>query len=176
MRVIDVSDPTTPREVGILATDWASGGTWPRRMVVRDGYVYVALQRAGLRVVDARDPRHPREAGQYDPSAWVQGVALVGDVLAVPLSGTQSGDPSGLVVLSIIDPAQPQEVARLSMQAHPNDVAAAGDHAAVTSSWGVHVIDMHDPTRPRGVERGRCRRGSRRRRGLVRRTVSDGHL
>jgi hypothetical protein len=127
MRIVAISDPTTPREVGVLATDWPHAPAWPEGVVAKDGYVYVALANAGLRVVDASDPRQPREVAQYQPGGAVWSVATAGDVLAAAVCGSAPDEPRGLFLLDIADAGQPRELARLSMQDCPSAVALA-DH------------------------------------------------
>ena len=67
LRVVDVSDPAHPREVGSCDTP---GEAWG--VAVSGSYAYVAAGDAGLRIVDVSDPAHPREVGSYDTpgSAW----------------------------------------------------------------------------------------------------------
>ena len=60
LRVIDVSDPAHPTEVG----SWDTGTG--RRVAVSGTYAYVAAGGGGLRVIDVSDPAHPTEVGSYD--------------------------------------------------------------------------------------------------------------
>ncbi len=60
LRVVDVSNPAQPREVGFYDTPgWAEG------VAVSGAYAYVA-DGDGLRVVDVSNPAQPREVGFYD--------------------------------------------------------------------------------------------------------------
>jgi hypothetical protein len=75
LRVIDVSDPSSPQEVGFYDTPggpkaWRSRGRMP---IWRMGI-------AGLRVIDVSDPSSPREAGFYDTPGYAEGVAVLGIV------------------------------------------------------------------------------------------------
>ena len=60
LRVIDVSEPSNPHEVGFYYTH---GGA--RDVDVSGNYAYVAAMDSGLRVIDISDPTNPQEVGLY---------------------------------------------------------------------------------------------------------------
>ena len=62
LRVIDVSTPSSPSEVGSVSTP--VGGAYG--VAVGGGYAYVANQSKGLRVVDVDPPSSPAEVGFID--------------------------------------------------------------------------------------------------------------
>ena len=73
LRVIDVSTPSAPVEVGFLDTPaFASGVT------VVGGYAFVADSYSGLRVVDVSTPSAPVEVGFLDTPDRALGVAVAG--------------------------------------------------------------------------------------------------
>ena len=73
LRVIDVSTPTNPMEVGFFDTPgWAMG------VAVSGSNTYVADYDAGLRVIDVSDPSSPAEVGYEDTPGWAWGVAVAG--------------------------------------------------------------------------------------------------
>jgi hypothetical protein len=59
LAVVDVSDPTTPHEVGRIDTPYGAAN-----VVVFDGRAYIADQER-LWVVDVTDPTRPVECGSY---------------------------------------------------------------------------------------------------------------
>ena len=71
LRVVDVSDPTVPAEVGFWATPVSATD-----VVVAGRYAYVANAGHGLRVVDVSDQDNPSEAGFYDTPGEALGVAV----------------------------------------------------------------------------------------------------
>ena len=99
LRVVDVSDPAAPLEVGFLDTPSRA-----ESVSAAGGYAYVADWASGLRVVDLSNPvcttrgRSPRDAGR----AW--GVAVAGDLAYVV------GWQSGLEVVDVSPPSAPVEV------------------------------------------------------------------
>ncbi len=73
LRVVDVSNPNLPNEVGYYYTSWASG------VAVSGSHAYVASEGEGLRVVDVSDPATPLEVGFYNTPGYALGVAVFGD-------------------------------------------------------------------------------------------------
>ncbi|MEO0070249.1 MAG: hypothetical protein ABIK18_05610, partial [candidate division WOR-3 bacterium] len=74
LRVIDVSNPANPNEVGYYNTLGEANG-----VAVVGSYAYVADERAGLRVISIADPAHPNEVGYYDTPGYALGVAVSGN-------------------------------------------------------------------------------------------------
>jgi len=72
LRVVDISDPTNPAEVGFYDTPG-----YAYDVAVAGGYAYVADGR-GLRVVDVSDPSNPTEVGFYDTPGSAADVAVAG--------------------------------------------------------------------------------------------------
>jgi hypothetical protein len=73
LRVIDVSNPSSPREVGFYDTSGTAYG-----VAVSGSYAYVADGPAGLRVIDVSNPSSPREVGFYDTPGTAYDVAVSG--------------------------------------------------------------------------------------------------
>jgi hypothetical protein len=73
LRVIDVSNPQNPVEVGSYDTPTAARG-----VAVSGSLVYVADDTTGLRVVDASNPQSPFEAGYYDTDGFASDVTVSG--------------------------------------------------------------------------------------------------
>lgn len=69
--MLDVSDPTAPRELGRLAT----GGT-PRDVAVGDGLAFVAIG-TGVVIADVSDPATPRQLGAIEERGDTTAVAWV---------------------------------------------------------------------------------------------------
>jgi hypothetical protein len=74
LRVIDVSNPTNPREVGFFDTPGTARGVY-----VSGNYAYVADAGAGLRVIDVSNPTNPREVGFFDTPDFAWGVYVSGN-------------------------------------------------------------------------------------------------
>jgi len=78
LRVISVSDPAHPQEVGYYNTPGSADG-----VAVVGNYAYVADRGAGLRVIDVSNPAQPQEAGYYDTPGSAWGVAVTGSLAYV---------------------------------------------------------------------------------------------
>jgi len=75
LRVVDVTDPTAPVEIGLLEFELPAA---PVALVVQENYAYVAAGKGGLRVVDISNPPTPVEVS-HSPARkfhWSRGVAL----------------------------------------------------------------------------------------------------
>lgn len=121
LRVIDVSNPSSPVETGIYTATLRS----PADLFVADGYAYVADQEAGLRVIDARDPTAIAEVGGLAMPGSPQQLAVQGDLAFVTEVRRWQEDAwhgGGLRVISIANPAQPVEVGYLPV-ANVRDLA-----------------------------------------------------
>jgi len=93
LRVVDISSPANPTEVGFYDTPgWAEG------VAVAEEYSYVADGDAGLRVVDVSNPVNPMEVGFYDTLGQASGVTVAGNYIYVA-----DGD-NGLVILRYEEP------------------------------------------------------------------------
>ena len=73
LRVVDVSVPSGPREVGF----WDSA-VYARNVSVVGSYAYVVEYDAGLRVIDVSDPTNPREVAYYDTPGTAHDVSMAG--------------------------------------------------------------------------------------------------
>jgi len=140
LRVIDVSDPATPAEVGV----------WPGivgSVYVVGRYAYVAA--GGLRVVDVSDPTAPVEVGAVSVPGGGGGIYVAGRYAYV------ASEEYGLGVVDISDPTAPRQVGAylggVPTGTIPN-IHVAGRYAYMTVGFlGLRVIDVSDPAAPREV-------------------------
>jgi len=149
LRIVDVSDPTAPREVGDIP-GYASG------VALVGSTAYIAAG-SGLRIVDVSDPTAPREVGNFDtPAECPFGVAVVGSTAYVTTGSEDHG--GGLYIVDVSDPTTPTELGAWHMSWHPYeivfDVAVVGSTAYITTWRGGHggnliIIDVSDPAAPR---------------------------
>ncbi len=141
LRVVDVSDPANPREVGFNDTVVGQG------VAVAEGYAYVAAGWHGLRVVDVSRVAPPaRATAMAGLPAQGQNVAVAGDRAYV------ADGIYGLKIVDIADPAAPWPLAALSTSSTVGDVAVAERYAyLVGDSSGLHVVDVADAAAPQEV-------------------------
>ena len=130
LRVVDVSTPGNPHEVGACDTPG-----WAMDVAVSGNYAYVADYYHGLRVVDISTPGNPREVGAYDTPGWAYGVAVAGNYAYVT-----DGD-SGLWLVDVSAPGNPHEVGAYDTPGWAYGVAVSGNYAYVTDGdSGLRVV------------------------------------
>ena len=141
LRVIDISDPGNPVQIGACAT---SGGAYA---VAIDGdYAYVADGLNGLRVIDISNPGSPAVVGGYGEGVDYRGVTVSGDYAYVA-AGT-----SGLVVVDISNPVSPTLAGQRDTPGFAFEVAVSGDYAYVADNGsGMQIIGISDPAHPDSV-------------------------
>ncbi len=138
LRVVDVSDPTQPVEVGFHQTPGHAYG-----VAVAGVMTYVADGETGLRVVDVSDPTQPVGVGSYDTPGFAYGVAVAGGYAYVADSaGRATGGGH-------IRPGAADRGRATAMSENARGVAVAGGYAYVAdSSGGLRVVDVSDPAQP----------------------------
>lgn len=152
LRVVDVSDPAAPAEVGSYDTP---GKAWD--VVVASGpggtLAYVvdldfSGVNNGLRIIDVSDPAAPTQVGSYSAGGgcWTWGVAVVGNYAYIANFGC------GLRIVDVSDPTAPAE-AGVWYGADPTSVTVAGKYAYVgaVSGYGLRVLNVSDPVAPTEV-------------------------
>jgi hypothetical protein len=158
LRVIDVSLPSAPVEVGFYHTPGIARGVAAGSAALRDGtaggYVYVAAGEAGLRVVDVSTPLAPVEVGFYDTPGWAWGVAVQSAALRDSTAADYAyvADHTGLRVVDVSTPSAPAEVGFYDTPGEARDVAVAGQYAYVADAGdaaaGLRVVDVSTPSAP----------------------------
>jgi hypothetical protein len=142
LRIIDVTDPAHPAELGAIATTKAAD------IDVRGTTVFVGDQSladpGGLRIFDVHDPAHITKLGEYTECGEVSDVALEGDVaaLACEYDGFHFVDISDLahpVKLGSWTPPEPDAAAAIALE---------GTRAYLGTSSGVVVASIADPHTP----------------------------
>lgn len=143
LRVLDVSSPSSPVEVGSLAISDA------RRVFVLDNRAYVVSSGSPskLWVVDVTSPASPASMG----SCQVQGsngIFVLGNTAYVAC-----GWQGGIQIVDISDPASPTvESSYGAGSKYGYDVSAYSNYAYVAgSSGGLIVLDVTDPEAPTEV-------------------------
>jgi len=144
LRVIDVSAPGSPTEVGACATPGYAYGV---AVAPAGSYVYVADGLSGLRVIDVSAPGSPTEVGAYATPGSAQGVAVAPvDSYVYVADGL-----SGLRVIDVSAPGSPTEVGAYDTPGYARGVAVApaGGYVYV-ADWGsgLRVINVSAPVSP----------------------------
>jgi hypothetical protein len=138
LRVIDVSNPDAPAEIGFFDTpDFAAG------IDVVAGLAYVADESAGLRIVDVSDPTAPVEVGFFDTAGTAEDVTVVGSLAYVA-----DGD-LGLRIVDVSNPAAPAGSGFLDSPGYARAIEVRGALAYVADgAGGLRVINVSNPAAP----------------------------
>ncbi|MFA4880335.1 MAG: hypothetical protein WC650_01755 [Candidatus Doudnabacteria bacterium] len=137
LRVIDISDPSKPREVGCSERHIQA-----REIYVRENYAYVTFN--GLRVYDISNPVRPREVGICEIPSWTTGIT-VKDKYAYITNGRPEG---GLWIIDTSDPKKPRQVGYCHTSGNAYGVDVVDNSAYVICTGGLDVIDISDPNTP----------------------------
>ncbi len=138
LQIFDLSQPLNPGELGLFP---AFDGT--EAVLVKDGIVYTAANRGGLRIFDFSQSDDPLIA-QIDFSGKVVDLAMQNDYLFLAES------EYGMRVVNVTDPAHPF----VAGEFHPNTNSAVGDiiidgqYAYLIGGPYNDVIDISDPENP----------------------------
>ncbi|RMF25998.1 MAG: hypothetical protein D6759_20445, partial [Chloroflexi bacterium] len=141
--VVDLSNPTAPREVGHLSL-YAAGLfiAGPYAYVVERDLPTVIANRYylySLAVVDITEPTRPRKAGYLKigyqaPAGWTQRLFVTG-----PLAYLAAWE-AGLRIVDVSDPTRPREMAHYP--AHAVDVWVSGAYAYVATGEALLILRL----------------------------------
>jgi hypothetical protein len=99
LRVVDVSDPVAPLEVGIYDPSWLV-----LSLSVAGEYAYILDEDGNLRVVDVSNPQAPLPVASYDPPGSALSVEAAGDYIYV------ADADGGLLIFQRITVANPSVI------------------------------------------------------------------
>jgi hypothetical protein len=137
--VLDISDPTSPRELGSSP----AFSDFVRDIAVSGTVAYVAAGGAGLRVLDVSDPAHPAEIGSLQSRGYAEGVAVSGTTVCV------AHGPYGLRVIDVSNPRSPTEIGSAFTRNYAFKVAMDGRYAYVAAAGaGLLIGDLANPAEP----------------------------
>jgi hypothetical protein len=154
LRVIDVSTPSSPVEVGFME---APGHGAIESVEVSGSYAYVGYSPyytfgypLGLGVIDISTPSSPHEVGYLELDWPLELDIANGYVYAV--------SSRGLRVIDLSRPSFPVEVGFSSPQHPAGGIAVSGELVVVTEGWaGIEILDVSGCTRARLPHRARGR-------------------
>jgi hypothetical protein len=141
LRVLDISNPAAPIELGSYAVP---GWAWDVAVVGNLAYVSAG---GGLHIIDVSDPNALHEEG-VAPMVGARGVCVVGSRAYV---ADWNGDPpsapphTGLRIVDVSNPAAPQEIGYYAMP-FVETVQVVGTTAYLAGIYDVRVLDVSDPT------------------------------
>jgi len=142
LRVLDVSNPFSPSEVG--AHVWP--GSSAEDIAASGNYVY--LTNGVLEIVDVANPAAPTVVGLFQ-AGNVFGLAVAGNYVYV------ADLQLGLIIVDVSNPANPIEVGFYYIPGASrgyDKVAVAGDYAyAITWGGALDILDVSNPSNPSSI-------------------------
>jgi len=133
VRIIDISDPYSPSEVGSIDTPSAAD------VLTSGTRAYIATQ-YGVYIYDLTNPTSPELLGSYTNSGSASELELVGNLLYVA---------SGMTAVYILDVSDPSSISKLdsyAVQQASIDIVVSGNYAFVADAGaGLKVLDVSDP-------------------------------
>ena len=137
LRVVDVSNPALPTEVGA----WDSHG-YAQGVTVAGTIAYLADGPYGLRLVDISKPSQPVEVGSAYPMNYAFDVAVQGHYAYIAAAG------AGLLIADVTEAAHPREALQLGTPGYAVGVALVKDMAYVADAWkGIQIVSVAAPLR-----------------------------
>lgn len=127
-----------PQPLGRIPLDGVAS-----HLLVTNRLAFVALDNAGVKVVDLNRPANPVLLSSISPIPYSRRMARIGDHLVVVGS-------EDLAVVDVRDPSQPVVRSRLRPGWLPVTVETVGSQVLVAAGGrGVQVMDLADPENPR---------------------------
>jgi len=141
LRVVDVSDPHNPLEVGFYNTP---GYAWD--VFVSGSFAYVADGETGLQVIDVTTAYAPQFKGALDTPGTAMDVVISGSTAYV------ADEDQGLRVLDVSNPAAPTEVGFFKTASRAVGLAFSGAYVYVADdAAGLRIIDAANRSAPKEI-------------------------
>ena len=146
--VVDLSNPSSPRELGRLPAEFSSAVAGKGRHV----YLGTATNGGSVTSVDVSNPARPVVRDAVPLDTRVERLQLAGRFLfAATAPDAAGGPPGGLRVFDVGNPSQISEIGRYSEDCEfASDLAVSDDARTVhlRCSSGLHILDVSQPSRP----------------------------
>ncbi|MGF6228623.1 hypothetical protein QFZ27_002578 [Inquilinus ginsengisoli] len=146
--VVDLSNPSSPRELGRLPAEFSSAVAGKGRHV----YLGTATNGGSVTSVDVSNPARPVVRDAVPVDTRVERLQLAGRFLfAASAPDAAGGPPGGLRVFDVGNPSQISEIGRYSEDCEfASDLAVSDDARTVhlRCSSGLHILDVSQPSRP----------------------------
>jgi len=158
LHIIDLSTPTSPREVGSYAVATKSGTMGPGLpgapmdrffdVAASHGYAFLASGVSGLRILDTSDPTSPRQVAQLKTPGAANSVVIQGKYLYLGAHSAAKGEQhwSAMRVVDVSDPRNPRLVDSLKTDGYKGFIMLADNYAYFIDLQTLWVIDISDFT------------------------------
>lgn len=159
-KVLDVSNPAQPQELGSLVTSQTYD------LTVRGHYAYLTdganFGDGGLRIVDVANPAAPTVVGQDKSCSFADGIDVSADGnLAYVACASDSEGNNAFLIINTANKANPVIIGSIVLPGskdlpdynNAHSVVIDGEMAYVANEFGVDEIDIRDATAPVRIAR-----------------------
>jgi len=133
-RIVDVSDPAIPEEVG------QDQQVTTYYLDVEGDYAYLSEGKGGFLVMDISNPSAPQPLGNCFGGYYVKKIAVIGNYAYIADAILRIND--------ISDPNNPSLIGSCDLHDQCCGVDANEEYVYVTTDGFLHVVDTSDPTAP----------------------------
>lgn len=130
LRIVDVSDPSAPTEIGFLDTPGSAFD-----LELTGAIAWLADGPAGLRAIDVSTPSAPLEIGALDTAGTASELEIRGNLAILADSG------SGVRLIDVSVPEEPAEIGALSIAAADVELANGVLYVAAEDDT-VRIVDL----------------------------------
>jgi hypothetical protein len=135
LRVLDISQPQQPVEVGAL-----EAFQYAMAVLLEGSRAYIADNAQGLWIADISNPTQPRLLGTIQLKQPAASLVVVGDTAYIVNMG------GGLVAIDASDPQNPMKVGELALPQMSMSMALCGGYACIAAGFGgLWVVDISNP-------------------------------
>ncbi len=136
LRIIDISDPENPEEIGFFDTQGTASGVHVERH-----FAFVADGEEGLSVIDVIRPERPMEAGYLDTDGTAEAIDVEGDYAFIADGG------AGLKVIDISDVQNPRLCGYYNTPGYAQEICVRNGIAYVSDKTNIGIYDCSEGLR-----------------------------
>jgi hypothetical protein len=138
LRIIDVSNPASPVEVG----SYVDSQTCTKGVYVSGNYAFLAEHFDGLVIIDISSPTTPVKVGECDTPIHARNVHIQGNYAYV------AAEDSGLRIINISNLSSPYETGYYNPTSDVNEVFVKNNYAYLSQDNGLQVLNVSNPSSP----------------------------
>lgn len=140
LRIINISNPTSPYEVGFFAPP---GTYYFDGIAISGNYVYVGVTNGGLWIIDISNPSSPYLVGSCSDVDFGCDIVISGNYAYV------ADYSNGLQIINITNPSSPSRIGRCDLPHYTYGLDISGNYAYMSEwSYGLRVINISNVTSP----------------------------
>lgn len=138
LRIVDVSNPSSPFEVGFFDTYQYSTD-----LAVSGNYVYLTDLDDGLLIIDISNPSSPQLISQYSSYGTTSSIAYIANYCFI------TKVEKGLDIIDVSNPIFPQKIGGINFNGNVIDIFIFGNYAYLADrDFGLRIIDISNPYNP----------------------------